>query len=131
MLAGRLGSEEGAKVVDLSSTFEAVGKTVSGKMTELELARLEKAACPGCGSCSGMYTANTMNCLTEAVGMGLPGNGTIPAVDISRRRLAKEAGQQILKLLAENVRPRDIITKDSVNNALTVDMAMGGSTNSI
>lgn len=109
MLAGKLATAEGSKIVDLSSTFEAVGKTASGKMTEEELSQLEEAACPGCGSCSGMYTANTMNCLTEAVGMGLPGNGTIPAVDIRRKRLAKEAGQQILKLLAENIR-RDIIT---------------------
>jgi dihydroxy-acid dehydratase len=131
MLAGKLGTEEGVKIVDLSSTFEAVGKTASGKMTEEELAQLEEAACPGCGSCSGMYTANTMNCLTEAVGMGLSGNGTIPAVDIRRKRLAKEAGQRILELLAQNVCPRDIINKDSVHNALTVDMALGGSTNSI
>ena len=131
MLAGKLGTEEGARIVDISSTFEAVGKTASGKMTEEELARLEEAACPGCGSCSGMYTANTMNCLTEAVGMGLPGNGTIPAVDIRRKRLAKEAGQQIMELLAKNVCPKDIITRDSVHNALTVDMALGGSTNSI
>jgi dihydroxy-acid dehydratase len=131
MMAGKLATAEGTKIVDLSSTFEAVGKTVSGKMTEDELAALEEAACPGCGSCSGMYTANTMNCLTEAVGMGLPGNGTIPAVDIRRRRLAQEAGRQILQLLADNVRPRDIITKKAVQNALTVDMALGGSTNSI
>ncbi len=131
MMAGKLATTEGTKIVDLSSTFEAVGKTISGKMTEDELADLEEAACPGCGSCSGMYTANTMNCLTEAVGMGLPGNGTIPAIDIRRRRLAKEAGQQIIKLLADNVCPRDIITKKAVQNALTVDMALGGSTNSI
>jgi dihydroxy-acid dehydratase len=131
MLAGKLATAEGSKIVDLSSTFEAVGKAASGKMTEEELAQLEEAACPGCGSCSGMYTANTMNCLTEAVGMGLPGNGTIPAVDIRRKRLAKEAGRQILRLLAANVYPRDIITRESVRNALTVDMALGGSTNSI
>jgi dihydroxy-acid dehydratase len=131
MMAGKLGTSEGTKTVDLSSTFEAVGKTASGKMSEDELSRLEEAACPGCGSCSGMYTANTMNCLTEAVGMGLPGNGTIPAVDMRRKRLAKEAGQRILKILAENIRPRDIITKESITNAYTVDMALGGSTNSI
>ncbi len=131
MMAGKLATAEGTKIVDLSSTFEAVGKTVSGKMTEDELAELEEAACPGCGSCSGMYTANTMNCLTEAVGMGLSGNGTIPAIDIKRHRLAKEAGQQIMKLLADKVCPRDIITKKSVQNALTVDMELGGSTNSI
>ena len=131
MMAGKLATAEGTKIVDLSSTFEAVGKTASGKMTEDELTELEQSACPGCGSCSGMYTANTMNCLTEAVGMGLSGNGTIPAVDIRRHRLAKEAGQQILKLLADNIRPRDIITKKSVQNAYTVDMALGGSTNTI
>ena len=131
MLAGKLATAEGTRIVDLSSTFEAVGKAAGGKMTEEELTQLEEAACPGCGSCSGMYTANTMNCLTEVVGMGLPGNGTIPAVDIRRKRLAKEAGQQILKLLAENVCPRDIITRDSVHNAFTVDMALGGSTNTV
>ena len=131
MLAGKLATEEGSKIVDLSSTFEAVGKALSGRMTEEELTALEEAACPGCGSCSGMYTANTMNCLTEAVGIGLPGNGTIPAIDIRRRRLAKEAGQRIIGLLADKVCPRDIITKESVRNALTVDMALGGSTNSV
>jgi dihydroxy-acid dehydratase len=131
MMAGKLGTGEGTQVVDLSTTFEAVGKAADGKMTEEELTRLEQAACPGCGSCSGMYTANTMNCLTEAVGMGLPGHGTIPAVDIRRRRLAKEAGQRIMTLLKENVCPRDIITRESINNAMTVDMALGGSTNTI
>jgi len=131
MLAGKLGTAQGTQIVDLSSTFEAVGKNVAGKMTDAELAELEMAACPGCGSCSGMYTANTMNCLVEAVGMGLPGNGTIPAVDVRRRRLAKEAGQQIVKILAENIRPKDIITREAVHNAFTVDMALGGSTNSI
>jgi dihydroxy-acid dehydratase len=131
MLAGKLGSDEGIKIVDLSSTFEAVGKVASGKMTEEEMSQLEEAVCPGCGSCSGMYTANTMNCLTEVVGMGLPGNGTVPAIDIRRKKLAKEAGRQIMKILANNVCPRDIITKDSVRNALTVDMALGGSTNSV
>ncbi len=131
MMAGKLATDEGSRIVDLSSTFEAVGKTASGTMTGEELAELEEAACPGCGSCSGMFTANTMNCLTEAVGMGLPGNGTIPAVDIRRRRLAKEAGGQIMRILAEDIRPREIITRESVHNALTVDMALGGSTNSI
>jgi len=131
MLVGRVGMQDGSRIVDLSSTFEAVGKTASGIMSENELSRLEEAACPGCGSCAGMFTANTMNCLTEAVGLALPGNGTIPAVNMRRRRLAKEAGQRILQLLAENVRPRDIITRESVQNALTVDMALGGSTNSI
>jgi len=131
MLAGKLGTGEGVQTVDLSSTFEAVGKTAAGKMTEEELSRMEEAACPGCGSCSGMYTANTMNCLTEAVGMGLSGNGTIPAIEAARRRLAREAGQQIMNLLSSNICPRDIITQDSITNALTVDMALGGSTNSI
>jgi dihydroxy-acid dehydratase len=131
MMAGRLGTTEGSKIVDLSSTFEAVGKAASGKISENDLTNLEEAACPGCGSCSGMYTANTMNCLTEAVGMGLPGNGTIPAVDIRRKRLAQEAGRQILKILAENLCPRDIITKESITNAYTVDMALGGSSNSV
>jgi dihydroxy-acid dehydratase len=131
MLAGRLGTAEGEKIVDLSSTFEAVGKTAAGSMSEAELESLEEAACPGCGSCAGMFTANTMNCLTEAIGMGLPGHGTIPAVEIKRKRLAKQAGELILKILAENVRPRDIITAESIRNAITVDMAMGGSTNTI
>jgi len=108
-----------------------VGKVASGQMTEEELEQLEEVACPGCGSCSGMFTANTMNCLTEALGMGLPGNGTIPAVDTRRRQLAKAAGQQIMELLASNTRPRDIINKDSIHNAFTVDMALGGSTNSV
>ena len=94
MLAGRLGSNNGVKKVDLSSVFEAVGKVANGDMTREELERLEEVACPGCGSCSGMFTANTMNCLTEALGMGLPGNGTIPAVDSRRQQLAKEAGQR-------------------------------------
>lgn len=131
MLAGKLAIDNGSKVVDLSSTFEAVGKAASGKMTEAELAELEEVACPGCGSCSGMYTANTMNCMTEVMGMGLPGHGTIPAVDIRRRRLAKEAGHQIMKLLADNICPQDIINPESIQNAFTVDMALGGSTNTI
>jgi dihydroxy-acid dehydratase len=131
MLAGKLGTPEGIRMVDLSSTFEAVGKTISGTMSENELSKLEEAACPGCGSCSGMYTANTMNCLLEAAGIALPGNGTIPAVDARRTRLAKEAGQLIIQILNNNIRPRDIITKQSIFNAYTVDMALGGSTNSI
>jgi dihydroxy-acid dehydratase len=131
MLVGRLATSEGEKIVDLNSTFEAVGKTAAGIMSENELQQLEEVACPGCGSCAGMFTANTMNCLTEVVGMGLPGNGTIPAVDVKRKRLAKQAGQQILKILADNLRPRDIITGESIRNAITVDMALGGSTNTI
>jgi len=131
MLAGRLGGDGSSKPVDLISVFEAVGKVTTGQMSTEELARLEEIACPGCGSCAGMFTANTMNCLTEALGMGLPGNGTIPAVDARRRQLAKEAGQQVMALLANEIRPRDIINKESIYNAFTVDMALGGSTNSV
>jgi dihydroxy-acid dehydratase len=100
-------------------------------MTEAELEEIEIAACPGCGSCSGMYTANTMNCLTEALGMALPGSGTIPAVDNRRVVLAAEAGKQIMAVLQKNLLPRDIVTKDSIANAFAVDMALGGSTNSV
>ncbi len=131
MLRGYLPTDNGLSKVDLSSVFEAVGKVSAGQMTEQQLEELEGLACPGCGSCAGMFTANTMNCLTEALGMALPGNGTIPAVDIRRRQLAKEAGQQIMETLAKNIRPRDIITMDSIHNAFTVDMALGGSTNSV
>ena len=131
MLAGHFGTNDGIQRVDLISVFEAVGKSARGQMTEIELEQLALVACPGCGSCAGMFTANTMNCLTEALGMGLPGNGTIPAADTRRRQLAKKAGQQIMQLLADDVRPRDIITKDAVHNAFTVDMALGGSTNSV
>jgi len=119
MLAGRLAGENGFKKVDVSSVFEAVGKVTKGSMSQEELEQLVEIACPGCGSCAGMFTANTMNCLTEALGMGLPGNGTIPAVDARRIQLAREAG------------PRDIISKDSIHNAFAVDMALGGSTNSV
>jgi len=129
MLAGHLGRE--GKKIDISSAFEAVGKVLSGKMSQEELQQVEELACPGCGSCSGMFTANTMNCMTEVLGMGLPGNGTILAVDAKRQGLAREAGRQVMKLLAEDIRPRDIITYDSVCNAFTVDMALGGSTNSV
>lgn len=129
MLAGRPGT--GVNTVDLNSVFVAVGKVTSGEMTEAELEELERIACPGCGSCAGMFTANTMNCLTEALGMALPGNGTIPAVEAGRIRLAKEAGRQAMELLAENILPLDIVTKDSIRNALVVDMALGGSTNSV
>jgi dihydroxy-acid dehydratase len=131
MLSGRLATAEGLKAVNLSSTFEAVGKAASGKMTESELTALEEVCCPGCGSCSGMYTANTMNCMTEVLGMALPGNGTIPAVDMKRRRLAKEAGMQIMKILELDVRPREIITRDAIHNAYSVDMALGGSSNTV
>ena len=131
MLAGRLSQDGQNKPVDLNSVFMAVGKVAKGEMTEAELDELEKVACPGCGSCSGMFTANTMNCLTEALGMALPGNGTIPAVDARRTSLAYEAGQQVMSVLSQNLLPRDIITKESVYNAFAVDMALGGSTNSV
>jgi dihydroxy-acid dehydratase len=127
MLAGHLNG----KKIDLNNVFEGVGAFTAGKMTEAELTTLEQQACPGCGSCAGMFTANTMNCLTEALGMGLPGNGTIPAADARRRALARKAGQQVLKLLKDNIRPRDIITSDAICNAFTVDMALGGSSNSV
>jgi len=129
MLAGRRGGSD--EKIDLSSVFEGVGAVTSGRMSQEELRQLEELACPGCGSCSGMFTANTMNCLTEALGMGLSGNGTIPAVDARRQGLAREAGRQVMKLLASDIRPRDIITGDAVYNAFAVDMALGGSTNSV
>jgi dihydroxy-acid dehydratase len=131
MLAGRISAAGGTKRVDVSSIFEAVGMVVQGKMAESELDQLEAAACPGCGSCSGMFTANTMNCATEALGMGLVGNGTVPAIDARRQRLAKEAGKKVIELLARGVRPKDIVTEASLWNAFAVDMALGGSTNSV
>ena len=131
MLRGYLPSEKGTVKLDLNSVFEGVGKVAAGKMTEAELTELEELACPGCGSCAGMFTANTMNCLMEALGIGLPGNGTIPAVDSRRRKLAETAGEQIMKLHAAGITPRDIITPDAMHNAFTVDMALGGSTNSV
>jgi len=130
MLAGRVAGN-GDRKVDLISVFEAVGKVTRGDMSEEELSQLEEIACPGCGSCAGMFTANTMNCLTEALGLALPGNGTIPAVDARRIHLARQAGEQVSRLLADNIRPRDIFTRKSIHNAFTVDMALGGSTNSV
>ncbi len=127
MLAG----DYKGKKADLNSVFEGVGKVLNKQMTEAELEELEQVACPGCGSCAGMFTANTMNCLSEAMGIALPGNGTIPAVDSRRRQLAKKAGQQIMKLLEDDIKPRDIITEASLENAFAVDMALGGSTNSV
>ncbi|ACZ61870.1 dihydroxy-acid dehydratase [Dehalococcoides mccartyi] len=131
MLAGRLRKNDQVSCVDLNSVFEAVGQVAKGQMTEEELLELEKVACPGCGSCAGMFTANTMNCLTEALGMALPGNGTIPAVDSRRTQLAKKAGQQIMHLIKDNTRPKDIITPDAIYNAFSLDVALGGSTNSV
>jgi dihydroxy-acid dehydratase len=127
MLTGHVGGVE----VDVNTMFEAVGKVAAGKMSDMELKELEQAACPGCGSCAGMFTANTMNCLTEAMGMGLPGNGTIPAVEARRRRLARNAGERIMVLVEKGVQARDIINADSIYNAFVVDMALGGSTNSV
>ena len=127
MLSGRLGD----KAVDLADVFMAVGAVARGEMGQEELYELERAACPGCGSCAGMFTANTMNCLTEALGMGLPGNGTIPAVYAARVALAKQAGMQVMELLAREICPSDILTREAFRNAFVVDMALGGSTNSV
>ena len=127
MLAGHVHGKKRS----LSSMFEAVGSVAAGTMTMEELAEYEEKVCPTCGSCSGMYTANSMNCLTEAIGMGLKGNGTIPAVYSERIRLAKHAGMKIMELVEKDIRPRDIMTEKSFMNALTVDMALGCSTNSM
>ncbi len=131
MLAGRMNKDGECRTVDLITVFNAIGSVAIGKMSEAELEEIEIAACPGCGSCSGMYTANTMNCLTEALGMALPGNGTIPATDSRRIVLAAQTGRQVMAVLKKNLLPRDIITKDSITNAFAVDMALGGSTNSV
>jgi len=127
MLAGKLQD----KTVDLISVFEGVGAVRAKKITAAELKQLEDCACPGCGSCSGMYTANSMNCVTEALGLGLPGNGTIPAVLAARHRLAKHAGMTIMDLLKKNIRPRNIATLAAFRNAIAVDMALGCSTNTV
>ncbi len=127
MMAGRI---DGHKT-SLSSMFEAVGSVSAGTMTEQKLCEFEEKACPTCGSCSGMYTANSMNCLTEAIGMGLPGNGTIPAVYSARIRLAKMAGYAVMNLVKNNIRPRDIMTKEAFMNAMAMDMALGCSTNTM
>ena len=119
------------KYRDLNTTFEAIGAFKAGKIDEEELLNLENAACPSCGSCSGMFTANSMNCLSEVLGMALPGNGTIPAVYSERIRLAKKTGMQIMELLKKDIKPRDIMTADAFYNALRVDMALGCSTNSM
>ena len=127
MLAGRVKGEKRS----LSSMFEAVGSVAAGNMTMEDLCEFEEKVCPTCGSCSGMYTANSMNCLTEALGMGLKGNGTIPAVYSDRLRLAKHAGMAVMEMYKRNICPRDIMTKEAILNALTVDMALGCSTNSM
>ena len=127
MLAGRVHG----KKTSLSSMFEAVGAYSAGKIDEAELTLCEENTCPTCGSCSGMYTANSMNCLTEVLGMGLKGNGTIPAVYSARIELAKHAGMQVMELVKKNIRPRDIMTEAAIRNALTADMALGCSTNSM
>ena len=127
MLAGRVKGQKRS----LSSMFEAVGSYAAGKMTEEDVKEFENSVCPTCGSCSGMYTANSMNCLTEAIGMGLEGNGTIPAVYSARIKLAKHAGMKVMELLEKNIRPRDIMNEKAFLNALTVDMALGCSTNTM
>ena len=127
MLAGKLGKER----LSYSNVSEAVSQFKVGKISEEKLCEYENTACPTCGSCSGMFTANSMNCLTEVLGMGLPGNGTIPAVYSERLRLAKEAGMQIMELVKKDIKPRDIMVEDAFLNALTIDMALGCSTNSM
>ncbi len=127
MLTGR---HHGSKT-DVITVFEAVGRVKSSQMTMDELGELEDKACPGCGSCAGMFTANSMNCLTEALGLGLPGNGTIPAVYAARIRLAKQAGMKVVELVNKNIRPRDIATEQAFGNAMAVDMALGCSTNTV
>jgi len=125
MLAGRLDGRD----IDLNTVFETVGKHIAGAASDEELLEIENAACPGCGSCSGMFTANTMNCMMEARGLRLPGNGTIPAVYAERERLAKDAGRAIMRLVERGIRPRDILTRKAFENAVAVDLALGGSTN--
>ena len=127
MLAGRRGDQ----VLDLNSAFMAVGSAAKGQMSLEDVELIEKACCPGCGSCSGMYTANTMGCLCEALGIALPGNGTIPAVSSQRIALAKQAGMQAMEMLKRGITAADILTEDALHNAFTTDMAMGGSTNSV
>ncbi|NLY41242.1 MAG: dihydroxy-acid dehydratase [Desulfovibrionales bacterium] len=127
MLPGKMHGQP----VDLISVFEGVGELKRGTMTEAELERMEECACPGCGSCAGMFTANSMNCLSEALGLALPGNGTIPAPTSARIRLAKQAGMQVMRLVEKNICPRDIVTSKSIANGVTVDMALGCSTNTV
>ena len=127
MLAGHMGCEK----LSLSKTFEAVGAYEAGLIDDAKLKEYENKSCPSCGSCSGMYTANSMNCLSEVIGMALPGNGTIPAVYGDRISLAKHAGMQIMKLVEKDIKPRDIMNEKAFRNALTMDMALGCSTNSM
>ncbi|MBW2538403.1 MAG: dihydroxy-acid dehydratase [Deltaproteobacteria bacterium] len=131
MLAGKHPLKTTTEKIDLITVFESIGAVISGKMSEDELTAIEDAACPTCGSCAGMFTANSMNCLTEAIGMGLPGNGTIPAVMSARIRLAKQAGIDIMRLLEKQITPQKIMTAAAFKNALTVDMALGCSTNTV
>lgn len=128
MLPGRYQGHD----ISVSQSFEAAGEFAAGKITEADMTSIEAAACPGCGSCAGLFTANTMNCLTEALGMGLPGNGTIPAAYTgARRQLAKRAGHVVMELLKKGIKPRDILTEKAFENAITVDMGIGGSTNTV
>ena len=127
MLAGKWKGQKR----DLKDVFEAVGSAKAGDMGKEELKEIENHSCPGCGSCAGMFTANTMNCMTEVLGMGLPGNGSIPAVMAERKRLAKQAGQKIMEIWEEDLKPRDIMTEAAFENAIAVDLALGGSTNSV
>ena len=128
MLPGRYQGHD----ISVSQSFEAAGEFAAGKITEADMTSIEVAACPGCGSCAGLFTANTMNCLTEALGMGLPGNGTIPAAYTgARRQLAKRAGHVVMELLKKDIKPRDILTEKAFENAITVDMGIGGSTNTV
>lgn len=128
MLPGRYQGHD----ISVSQSFEAAGEFAAGKITEADMISIEAAACPGCGSCAGLFTANTMNCLTEALGMGLPGNGTIPAAYTgARRQLAKRAGHVVMELLKKDIKPRDILTEKAFENAITVDMGIGGSTNTV
>ena len=128
MLPGRYNGRD----ISVSQSFEAAGEFAAGKISEADMTAIEAAACPGCGSCAGLFTANTMNCLTEALGMGLPGNGTIPAAYTgARRQLAKRAGHVIMNLIEKDIKPRDILTEKAFENAITVDMGIGGSTNTV
>jgi len=131
MLVGRVSENGETRLIDISTVTEGMGRAIRGEISEGDLERLEHAACPTCGSCAGMFTANTMNCLTEALGLALPGNGTIPAVDIRRTHLAKDSGERITELVNQNVCPRDIVTDESIENAFVVAMAVGGSTNTV